>query len=112
VVGGLRAVAGFMGRFDAISTMHAHAHLGVVGFFTMLIVGVSYKLVPMFTLSELQSKRRAIISVVLLNFGLVGSFTTILLRSPWKLAFGRHCHFCADGVRRRTTCYPARPQAR
>lgn len=87
VVGGLRAVAGFMARFDAIATMHAHAHLGSVGFFTMLIVGVSYKLIPMFTLSEVQSKRRAAISVALLNVGLLGSFITILLCSSWKLAF-------------------------
>jgi hypothetical protein len=53
----------------------------------MLIVGVSYKLVPMFTLSEVQSKRRAVLSVALLNIGLAGSFLTILLRSRWKLAF-------------------------
>jgi len=84
---GLSAVAGFMARFDALSAMHAHAHLGGIGFFTMLIVGVSYKLIPMFTLSELQSKLRAGLSIVLLNIGLVGSFVTILLRSPWKLAF-------------------------
>ena len=84
---GLRSMAWFMSRFDAISAMHAHAHLGGVGFFTMLIVGVSYKLIPMFTLSEIQSKRRAAGSVALLNVGLAGSFATILLRSPWKLAF-------------------------
>ena len=87
LVSGLRSIAGFMSPFDAISTMHAHAHLGGVGFFTMLIVGVSYKLIPMFTLSEVQSKRRAAGSVVLLNISLAGSFATILLRSPWKLMF-------------------------
>jgi hypothetical protein len=87
LVGGLHFIAGFISRFDAISAMHAHAHLGGVGFFTMLIVGVSYKLIPMFTLSEIQSKRRAAWSIVLLNIGLAGSFGTILLRSPWKLAF-------------------------
>jgi hypothetical protein len=87
VVAGLRSVAGFMSRFDQISAMHAHAHLGGVGFFTMLIVGVSYKLVPMFTLSEIQSRRRAALSVVLLNVGLAGTFATILTRSSWKLAF-------------------------
>ena len=87
LVGGLREVAGFMSHFDAISAMHAHAHLGGVGFFTMLIVGVSYKLIPMFMLSEIQSPRRAVWSVALLNVGLAGSFVTILLRSPWKLAF-------------------------
>jgi hypothetical protein len=87
LVHGLRSVAGFMARFDQISAMHAHAHLGGVGFFIMMIVGVSYKLVPMFTLSEVQSQRRAVCSVALLNLGLAGSFVTILLRSPWKLAF-------------------------
>jgi hypothetical protein len=87
LVHGLRGVAAFMARFDPISTMHAHAHLGVVGCFTMLIVGVSYKLIPMFTLSELQSGRRAMCSVALLNLGLAGSFLGILLRRPWKFAF-------------------------
>ncbi len=83
----LQSVAGFMARFDAMSAMHAHAHLGAVGFFTMLMVGVSYKLVPMFTLSEVQNRGRALGSIALLNLGLIGLVVTILLRSPWKLAF-------------------------
>lgn len=87
VVSGLRAVGTFMAHFDSISAMHAHAHLGVVGFFAMLIVGVSYKLVPMFTLSEIQNHRRAILSVALLNTGLLGAVVSILLRSPWKFVF-------------------------
>jgi hypothetical protein len=87
VVGGLCAVAKFMSHFDAISAMHAHAHLGVVGFFLLLIVGVSYKLIPMFALSEVQSRRRAAWSVVLLNLGLAGVFVSILLRSALKPAF-------------------------
>ncbi|MCC6820567.1 MAG: hypothetical protein V9H26_24290 [Verrucomicrobiota bacterium] len=87
LVGGLRALAGYMSHFDVIGAMHAHAHLGGVGFFTLLIVGVSYKLIPMFTLSEVQSQRRAGLSVALLNVGLAGSFVAILLRRPWKTAF-------------------------
>ncbi len=87
VVASLRSVGRIVGHFDQISAMHAHAHLGGVGVFTMLLVGVSYKLIPMFTLSEVQNKRRALCSVVLLNIGLAGAFVTILLRSPWKLAF-------------------------
>jgi hypothetical protein len=86
LVHALRSLAGFVSHFDPISAMHAHAHLGAVGFFLMLIVGVSYKLVPMFTLSELQNPRRAAWSVILLNLGLAGSFVAILLRSRWKLA--------------------------
>ena len=87
LVGGLRAVGMFMSRFDAIGAMHAHAHLGFLGLFTMLIIGVSYKLVPMFTLSEIQNRWRARLSVMLLNAGLLGAFISILLRSPWKAAF-------------------------
>jgi hypothetical protein len=87
LLGGLRSVAGFLGKFDAMATMHAHAHLGAAGCFIMLIMGVSYKLVPMFTLSEVQSRRRAGLSIILLNIGLAGSVAAIFLRSPWKLAF-------------------------
>jgi len=59
----LPKLAGFVFRFDPIGAMHAHAHLGAIGFFLVLIVGVSYKLIPMFTLSELQNHRRAAWSV-------------------------------------------------
>ncbi len=87
LLNGLRSAAGFMLRFDVIGAMHAHAHLGGIGVFMMMIVGVSYKLIPMFTLSEIRNPRRAVWSVALLNFGLAGSFVTILLRSSWKPAF-------------------------
>lgn len=73
--------------FDPVAQMHAHAHLGGIGFFLMIIVSVSYKLLPMFALSDLQNERRAWWSVGLLNGGLAGLFFTILLRSPWKLGF-------------------------
>jgi hypothetical protein len=87
LLSGLGSVARFMAHFDALSAMHAHAHLGAVGFFTLLMVGVSYKLVPMFAISEVQSRRRAAWSVWLLNLGLAGLFFAILLRSVWKPAF-------------------------
>jgi cbb3-type cytochrome oxidase subunit 1 len=84
---GLKSVAAFTARFDQIGAMHAHAHLGALGVFIMLIIGISYKLVPMFTLSDIQSRRRAAASVALLNLGLLGSFVTILLRNRFKFAF-------------------------
>jgi hypothetical protein len=73
--------------FDAMAQMHAHAHLASIGFFLLMIISISYKLVPMFALSELQNERRARWSIRLLNLGLAGLFFAILLRSPWKLAF-------------------------
>ena len=73
--------------FDTVAQMHAHAHLGGVGFFLMMLMGVSYKLVPMFCLSDLQSPRRAAWSIGLLNFGLLGLFLAVLFSSRLKLAF-------------------------
>lgn len=87
LIHGLRSAAGFMSHFNPISAMHAHAHLGALGFFIILIVGVSYKLIPMFTLSEVQSRRRAGLSIAFLNAGLAGSFVTILVGSAWKSVF-------------------------
>lgn len=83
----LKSLAGTLARLDAISMMHAHAHLGAVGCFAVLIVGVSYKLVPMFTLSEVQNTPRAVLSVLLLNIGLAGSIPAMVWQSPWKLLF-------------------------
>jgi hypothetical protein len=73
---------------------------------TMLIVGVSYKLIPMFTLSEIQSRTRAFLSVALLNVALAGSFVTIrcaargnspLRCSRWRTDFtpGNWPQYCA-----------------
>ena len=73
--------------FQPLAAMHAHAHLGVIGVFVLMIVTVSYKLVPMFTLSELQSERRAWCSVALINIGLVGIFITVLFQEPFRPLF-------------------------
>ena len=73
--------------FLPLAAMHAHAHLGGLGFFVMLIVSVSYRLVPMFTLGELRSMHRAAGSLVLLNAGLAGTVVMILASSPWKFLF-------------------------
>ncbi len=87
VIHGLSNVATLAARFDQIGAMHAHAHLGAVGFFLMMLVGISYKLIPMFTLSELQNVWRARFSLICLNCGLAGGFFAILIRSPLKLGF-------------------------
>jgi len=73
--------------FQPLAAMHAHAHLGVIGVFVLMIVTVSYKLVPMFTLSELQSERRAWASVALINIGLVGTFITVWFQESFKPLF-------------------------
>ncbi len=93
---GLTALAGLVmvaGKFVSItaiapvSLMHAHAHLGGAGFFLMMLVAVSYKLVPMFTLSEMHDEKRALWSVALLNIGLAGTAAGIALNAAVKIFF-------------------------
>lgn len=68
--------------FDSIAAMHAHAHLGIVGIFLVLVVGVAYRLAPMFTISEIQNQKRASASIWLLNAGLATALLAIL-GVPW-----------------------------
>lgn len=63
-----------------LALMHAHAHLGVIGIFVMLLAGVSLRLVPMFALSEVQSPVRATVALVLLNVGLVDLIGAIVFQ--------------------------------
>jgi hypothetical protein len=76
----------WLSPFAPLPQMHAHAHLGVLGIFILLTVAVSYRIVPMFTISAMRSPRRAWGSIALLNFGVAGLALTILFQSPWKLA--------------------------
>jgi hypothetical protein len=63
--------------FPFINTSHlillkAHAHVAFIGWITMIIMGVAYKLIPMFSLSHNFSFLPAKILFVLINLGLIG----------------------------------------
>lgn len=83
----LQQTARLVGRFDPLGVMHAHAHLGVVGFFLITLMAVSYKLVPMFALSALQKPARAAAALWFTNVGLAGLFVAVVVRSQWKPVF-------------------------
>lgn len=67
---------------QVLRTIHAHAHLAGIGWVTMMAFGASYKLIPMFGLSELRDERPAYWQFWLLQVGLVGLYVTILSQSP------------------------------
>jgi hypothetical protein len=69
-----------------LSNVFAHAHLAALGWATMMVVGVGYRLLPMIFPSKIPSGSNA--SAILLETGIVGLFTTLLLRSAWTIAFG------------------------
>lgn len=49
-----------------------HAHVGLIGWFMCLIIGIASKLVPMFLISGKQNQNYLDVSYYLLNFGLLG----------------------------------------
>ena len=71
-----------------LSNVFAHAHLAAVGWVTMMIVGVGYRLLPMTFPSKMPSGRSVYASAMLLEVGVLGLFITLLIRSVWVALFG------------------------
>ncbi len=56
---------------DPLPLLRAHAHLGLIGFFVTLLQGVTFRLVPMFTLGEVPDWRPVRIGLTLSQLALV-----------------------------------------
>jgi hypothetical protein len=80
-------VAHFLPGF-VLANVFAHAHLAALGWATMMVVGVGYRLLPMTFPSKIPSGRSLYASAVLLETGVLGLFTTLLFRSVWTIVFG------------------------
>ena len=67
-----------------LSNVFAHAHLAAIGWATMMVVGVAYRLLPMILPAAMpEADRRLWISAVLLEAGVCGLFVTLLVRVRW-----------------------------
>lgn len=60
-----------------------HALLGFVGWFTAIIIGVGYKLIPMFALAHTEGEGLSRTIFALLNAGIILSSAAQLLGLPW-----------------------------
>jgi hypothetical protein len=80
-------VAHFLPGF-VLSNVFAHAHLAALGWATMMVVGVGYRLLPMTFPSRMPSGLPIYASAVLLEAGVLGLFVTLLVGSRWSLLFG------------------------
>ncbi|GAX88973.1 hypothetical protein [Effusibacillus lacus] len=72
--------------YPAIFTIHIWA--GLIGWFTMLIIGFTYKLFPMFTLSHGFSERRQTLILFLLHGAIGATAMGALTNSEWVQAAG------------------------
>jgi len=84
-----------------LSNVFAHAHAAAIGWATMMVVGVAYRLLPMTFPSKMPTGRSMYASAILLEIGVLGLVAALLLRSGWALvcaaailaglgAFGAH----------------------
>jgi hypothetical protein len=80
-------VAHFLPGF-VLSNVFAHAHLAALGWATMMVIGVGYRLLPMTLPSKMPAGRAIYASAILLETGVLGLFTALLFRSAWALLFG------------------------
>lgn len=71
-----------------LNNVFAHAHLAAVGWATMMVVGVGYRLLPMVLPSKPPTGATLYISAALLEIGVLGLFVTLLMRSAWSPIFG------------------------
>ena len=74
-----------------------HADVALIGWVTMIIMGVSYKLIPMFTLSHGYSMKSAVWAFVLVNTGLLG-LTTVMHYENLGLLYSGFVCLTAAGI--------------
>jgi len=90
------ASAGILLGFDKVfhflpgfvlSNVFAHAHLAALGWATMMVIGVAYRLLPMVLPSRMPTGRSVYASAILLEVGILGLFVALVCQSRWTLLF-------------------------
>ncbi|HEY1115335.1 MAG TPA: cytochrome C oxidase subunit I [Chitinophagaceae bacterium] len=96
---------------DSLAYLSIHAHMGLAGWFLLLVVGVGSRLIPMFLVSKYVNKGRLWTIFALLNTGLLG-FITLKSQpgagassyTPFVLVavgLGLFVHYCSRAYRER-----------
>jgi hypothetical protein len=90
------ATAGVLLGFDKVhhflpgfvlANVLAHAHLAAIGWVSMMIVGIAYRMVPMLLPARPPRGKTMYASAILLQVGAVGLFVTLTLQSQWVALF-------------------------
>ena len=90
---------------NSVDYLSLHAHLGIVGWFLMMVIGVGSRLIPMFLISKYTDNKILWLIFALLNIALISfsilylyGFSSLLFYVPLVLGliaitlFGRHCY--------------------
>ena len=72
--------------WSPLSAAYAHLHVAVVGWATMMFVGLAYRLIPMIVPTAMPTGRSMALSAVLLQVGLVVLVIALIKESAWQAA--------------------------
>lgn len=64
-------------KINHLQYLDLHAHVAFVGWVSFVVMGVAYKLIPMFTLSHNYSNKTSLWALILINIGLLGISTVM-----------------------------------
>ena len=67
---------------DSVAYLTIHAHLGIVGWFLLLVIGVGSRLIPMFLISKYTNDKTLWQIFILINLSLVGFIIFKLMNCP------------------------------
>ena len=86
---GLMLVCNFTHPFmkkDSVDYLPLHAHIGIVGWFLLLVIGIGSRLIPMFLISKYDNTRKLWWMYGLINAGLL-AFVFIFLYADARLLY-------------------------
>lgn len=73
---------------DSLSYLPLHAHLGIIGWFLLLVMGVGSRLIPLFLISKYNNNKLLWWIYGLINFSLIGFIVFFLyLKITWLYLF-------------------------
>ena len=67
---------------STLTNVYAHAHLAVIGWASLMVVGVGYRLLPMVLPSALPAGPRLWVTAALIETGVAGLFVMLLMMGP------------------------------
>lgn len=90
---------------NSVDYLSLHAHLGIVGWFVLMVIGVSSRLIPMFLISKYTNDKILWLVFALLNISLISFlilylsnlsaimfFIPVIMGLIAIVLFGRHCY--------------------
>jgi len=90
---------------DSLYYLSLHAHLGIVGWFLLLVIGVGSRLIPLFLISKYDNRRKLWWIYYLVNFALISFiFFFLYIKIAWLylaplasialavILFGNYCY--------------------